>query len=208
MIIGHDSIIIMRELPWYEVQSSDFSMLIDDVNCNFVPEQPDIYQWRMNIAISPSVASSSEQIIRRIDQITKRPSGIIKDATINSTIKTSITIGGHGLTEKKSTNLFDFMKNKKVRIYTARFINSLKLAAPILYIGKADNLKKRIKQHLNNESDFSTNLINNYHLSFDDLVLYYCPVVDSDAEKAKDYLELLELISQRIINPFAVERMG
>ena len=128
---------------------------------------------------------------------------------IAPTISVDLTIGGLDLTEEKRRTLRKLANNDTGRKVLAEYVSSLSLLSPILYVGMADNLSVRLRQHLSGLTDFAHQLDQTYPFGFENLTFQYCPVISTvPTDKLQPVLTLLEMILQRSVSPPGVVRHG
>jgi len=120
-----------------------------------------------------------------------------------------VTIGGLDLTEEKHKTLRKLAHTDTGRRVLAQYVSSLSLLSPVLYVGMAENLSVRLKQHLSGLTDFAHQIEEIYPFGFENLTFQYCPVISSvPTDKLQPVLTLLEMILQRSVSPPGVVRPG
>jgi len=121
-----------------------------------------------------------------------------------------IKIGGGGLTETKMKTLESISGNSQLRGFVINYLESLSQFCPAIYIGKSNNLRVRVKQHLDGETGLVAYIEDLLQLHWQDLQFQFFTTSKNTnmSDQAKATQELLELIAQRVLAPFATERPG
>ena len=178
-----------------------------------LPTNPGVYIWRY----WPSPNSlNKEGLIKFINELNASfpiYEEILKNNRATFTMQRTAfgERGGEGLlginkANKKIQNLLKYMETDQVsREKLASILETMISTAPPLYIGKADNIKTRLIQHFNLETDFSVRLkeslipIKDIYVSF---------LIDEVSEEDKIITTGIEEILQRITNPPLTKRYG
>lgn len=178
-----------------------------------LPTNPGVYIWRY----WPSPNSlNKEGLIKFINELNASfpiYEEILKNNRATVTMQRTAfgERGGEGLlginkANKKIQNLLNYMETDQVsREKLASILETMISTAPPLYIGKADNIKTRLIQHFNLETDFSVRLkeslipIKDIYVSF---------LIDEVSEEDKIITTGIEEILQRITNPPLTKRYG
>ncbi|MBH0011433.1 hypothetical protein I6F66_05000 [Pseudoalteromonas sp. NZS100_1] len=178
-----------------------------------LPTNPGVYIWRY----WPSPNSlNKEGLIKFINELNASfpiYEEILKNNRATVTMQRTAfgERGGEGLlginkANKKIQNLLKYMETDQVsREKLASILETMISTAPPLYIGKADNIKTRLIQHFNLETDFSVRLkeslipIKDIYVSF---------LIDEVSEEDKIITTGIEEILQRITNPPLTKRYG
>ncbi|KUJ82964.1 hypothetical protein AWR36_010500 [Microbulbifer flavimaris] len=96
-------------------------------------------------------------------------------------------------------------KSKENRIALATLIECLLGQAPPVYIGKANNLQKRLLQHFEGKTDFSGRLAKT-SIPLEDIYISY--IKDEISLSDESITTTMEEILQKITNPPLVSRYG
>ena len=199
----------MSEFVWYRLESDSYAEVLTESDGTIITEDPGIYAWRLSFSYPDGVLSSSQSMQQWIQRICRRPSLKCKNGKIAPTISVDLTIGGLDLTEEKRRTLRKLANNDTGRKVLAEYVSSLSLLSPILYVGMADNLSVRLRQHLSGLTDFAHQLDQTYPFGFENLTFQYCPVISTvPTDKLQPVLTLLEMILQRSVSPPGVVRHG
>jgi uncharacterized protein YjiS (DUF1127 family) len=115
------------------------------------------------------------------------------------------------LSPLKRTQLEDLARDERFRFYAARVVEAAAILQAPLYVGKAEDLQRRIRQHLEPMSDLSVRL-RDAGIRIGDCTLAYSMVeereISSDWELAPQHLFLMEELITRICRPGFVARPG
>lgn len=198
----------MLDFTWYQLDSDSFPEVLAEKDGTVITDRPGVYAWRLAFTFPDDVLHSSQAMQAWIEKICIRPSAKLKNGRITTSISTDLTIGGVGLTKEKHRTVEKLSSTKNGRAILASYVASLHAFSPVLYVGMAENLSVRLKQHLNGQTDFANQINNTYPFGFDDLTFYYCPIGDSPSDKHQKVLTLLEMIFQRSVSPPGVTRAG
>lgn len=199
----------MTEFNWCQLESDSFAEVLTESDGTMITEDPGIYAWRLSFTYPDSVLSSSQSMQQWIHRICRRPSLKYKNGKIAPSISVDLTIGGLDLTEEKRKTLSRLAHNDTGRRVLAEYVSSLSFLSPILYVGMAENLSVRLRQHLSGLTDFAHQLDQIYPFGFENLTFQYCPVISTvPTDKLQPVLTLLEMILQRSVSPPGVVRPG
>lgn len=178
-----------------------------------IPSEPGTYYW----VYSPwkKKCEDFESLIRRIqkfssvvlsfDEVFKSQKTLIKvnEITFNDYNSNSFL----GLSQKGKNCLIAFLeKSVDNRNKFCNFMHELALYRPF-YIGKADDLQRRIKQHM--RGDGSSRIMEKIRLSdisFDEIYVGYEKIVYSEAHP--DILNVFEELTQRLLRPQLTKKYG
>ena len=177
----------------------------------YVPESPGIYLWRRNFNAGTSIVGSKVEFIKWLEKVTSQPNAVIDATQITHCVQSAgYFVGGGGLTEEKQTSLDRLANNPKFRRMLQRYIETLSDFTPPIYIGEADSLLSRVKNHLSGDTNLQTYVEDKLGLSWKDLTFQFFVTSKhkkvTDDKKSKQ--ELFELISQRLLAPFGTRRPG
>ena len=88
-------------------------------------------------------------------------------------------------------------------------MSSLNTYAPIIYVGKADDLQERLLSHLRTDSDLSCYIKDSLQRDWRYLTLHYYELPEKNyGEHATELVEALEMIAQKALSPHGVKRQG
>ena len=109
-----------------------------------------------------------------------------------------------GLSEKKLELFKDFiLENVNNRIYFNNYLKYIMFQKPF-YVGKADNLRSRLNQHINGKTKL-LKLFEENNFEEDSIWIGYIELQDTFKEEVNS---VFEEITQRILKPGLVERPG
>lgn len=176
-----------------------------------IPKKSALYLWRRRIFCDTSNISSKSDFQSWMRNLALTPVGVVGPHQITHCVALDgITIGGGGLTSEKERILAELSEKRAARVYLARIIESLgQFTAPI-YVGNANDLYLRIKQHLNGETTLEEYLGDELKLRWQDIELQFCELSEypTKSEKEKEVQELLEFLGQRLLAPIGTKRPG
>ncbi len=188
------------------VDAANNSRLVD---C--LPKQPGVYLYKRSLRCPPNCLTSSTDCFAWIKSLTSQPSARLGKRQINHCVWIDgLSIGGGGLTLTKELLASESCKNPKMRRLIVSFVESLSDYMPVIYAGQTDCLLTRTRQHLNGETGLYEYIREMLKLDWTDLELRFMPLAPTTdmSVDARAVQELLELVTQRILAPFATERPG
>jgi hypothetical protein len=121
-----------------------------------------------------------------------------------------LQIGGGGLTGDKLATAAAACEKRAVRETLIAFVESLSDFTPILYSGQTNSIAKRTLQHINGETGLQEYVYEVLGLSWEQLEMRYAVLGKPTdfSNEARSIQELFELVTQRVLAPFATERPG
>lgn len=203
----------MSRIPkWRAIDASELIDPIDETTVpKSIPACPAIYLWRRRYAPPDDAKTSAEACMAWIHEVTSQPAARIGRKPLSHCVWTDgIQIGGGGLTSNKEQLLQRMSAKRATRESVLNYIETLSAFALPIYIGESDNLRKRVKQHLDGHTGLGDYLEQYLGIAWRDVTLHYCVLSSSPemSEAAKSLQEMFELLAQRILVPFATERPG
>lgn len=182
-------------------------------NSDQLPESPGVYVWRY----WPSFKSlDSDDILETLKSwCAKQPTFI--ETTGNSRIETQITrfpfgrgnsntILGIDIGSAKGTRfLIALQESEQNRELLISILDSIVCLSQPIYVGKADNIKLRLEDHLARRSDL-LNDIEQQKISFEDVYISF--ILDPVSTADNTITTTLEEILQRLTNPPLTKRIG
>lgn len=170
-----------------------------------IPTSPGVYAWYKRLSLDDTTdtnfKSSIEEMLR--GQIRGKVVPPIMEGTTKSA---RVQIGQRNLdlSSSKSTVVDSIKQDSKNRTEFAQLVLRASVLQPPLYVGRADNLRRRIIHgHVSGRSDFSKYITP--YLSFSEMVLSYLEIADYLPSKTN---ELLEVLIACVSAPLHSERMG
>lgn len=171
-----------------------------------------IYVWRRNLLPPPHVVQNAHQLNAWLTECLAKPYADLPAISLAHFLYLrGIVLGGGSLSEVKAATLKLSLQEMRNRHWLRAFLGSLNDLAPPLYVGEADNLARRVRDHLRGDTDFASILREKIKLSWDTLTLLYCPLpaqFASDSAGAKDRRTLLEMIAARLLLAGCTTRPG
>jgi len=111
-----------------------------------------------------------------------------------------------GISENKSKKLRDYIKSEENRRKFNDFLKSAIFSRPF-YVGKADDLHKRLKDHSSGRSKILSQ-IRSQGINNEDIWVGYFELNDFNEKNDKQINDVFEEIFQRIVKPGLTQRPG
>ncbi|MEZ9714383.1 hypothetical protein AB4267_16065 [Vibrio cyclitrophicus] len=111
-----------------------------------------------------------------------------------------------GLTDKKIAQLESLLDEKEKIEPLCNVFEMMLYMLPPLYIGKANIISNRVKQHINRSSSTLLDKLDNANISHGDVYISF--IEDKLSLPGKDMSDLMEIIFQRVTNPVFTDRQG
>ena len=170
-----------------------------------------VYLWRRRIVAPRHVASNSHQLSQWLDRALAVPYSLVGPSQITHYITSrGFAIGGGPLSVAKQVTLKPISVDPSLRVMLGEYVASLSDFTPPLYVGETGNVRRRVREHMNGETQFSQTLQLEIGLGFSDVVLYYLnlgPSTDGEEDKHASRT-LLEAIACRLTLAGNVRRIG
>jgi len=181
--------------------------------CSFedVPESAGIYIWRLKVAPQINPAAPIATFLQTLEQQLERPSAVLPQREFPTARLGEISIGGGRLTEEKREFLRSNYGHQFARDNLAAFCCNLEQFSPVIYVGKAINLRERLRSHHRGQTDLKEYIMNTLRRDWRDMsVSFMCLPPDhcEAPETTNQLLAALEMISQLALAPHGVRRMG
>jgi hypothetical protein len=177
--------------------------------CERLPAAPAIYAWFRTIRVPQN--RGPEEFVRSILDAIEAPAAPDWRAKLGP-MHTNTLESRSELSQSKRALLETLAVNDGFRQYTARIVEAAAVLQAPLYVGKAQDLQRRTRQHLDPMSDLSVRL-REAEIRIDDCTLAYA-IVEDETEVADSWaveprvLFLIEEIITRICRPGFVARPG
>ena len=177
-----------------------------------IPDKPGVYIWRY----WPNMHShSAEKILELIDKLQNNfPSQreILENSRV-SVIVERTPFGKKddgkflGLNNKAKIDSFKAIieKSEESRLSLIHTLEVLVASSPPIYIGKANDLRGRLSEHFNYETDLLNN-IDDAGIDLQDIYISY--LIDDISSEADAVTTTIEEILQRLTNPAYTKRYG
>ena len=202
----------MARLVWKVIHAAELGDALESSTLGqLVPRQPAVYLWRRKFIAPSSCRSSQEACQEWVKHVVGPPAATLTRRQLSHCVWTNgLQIGGGELTREKQQTLEDVSVQSERRRFLIDYIEALTEFTTPIYVGQAVDLRKRITQHLKGDTGLYEYVTGQLRLSWDDLELRYLIVSSSThlSEDARLLLQLLELVTQRVLAPFGTERPG
>ena len=178
-----------------------------------LPESPAIYLWRLRFGARLEQRGGMKAFMVQLNQELEKPVGSVEPVMMGTTVLIGHTkIGGGKLSEKKQQFLFDNYGNEAARADIVHFYESLDCFAPVLYVGKSQAVRTRLKQHLDGETNLRSYLHDSLERDWRSVTLSVLPlpaaVCKQDPALSAELLGVFEMITQLALAPHGVIRQG
>ncbi len=170
-----------------------------------------MYLWRRRIVAPERSISSADACEEWINEVVEQPAARIKRKQLTHCVWTDgLQLGGGGLTPEKARTLDEAVRRADRRKLFVRYVEGLSQFTPPIYVGQTGDLRARVGQHLKGDTQLYSYVRDTLALAWEDLDLRYLQVSESASlsDESRVLLELLELITQRVLAPFGTERPG
>ena len=202
----------MARLVWKAIHAVE---LIDAIEANtleqLVPKKPAVYMWRRRLLAPSSCLSSADACHDWVRDMVSVPAATVSPRRLSHCVWTNgLRIGGGELTHEKQRTLRSVSIQPSQRRLLADYVEALtEFTAPI-YVGQTVDLRHRVTTHLKGDTGLSEYVETQLGLSWNELDLRYLTLSGSTdlSDQARQLLELLELVTQRVLAPFGTERPG
>jgi hypothetical protein len=197
---------------WVQIDGAELFDARDEGRLkDLVPNVAGLYVWRRKLVAPTSCKSSSQDFRNWVLELAEQANARLGRRALSHCVwSEGIQVGGGGLTENKVQTLDAIAANSKLRRLVISYIESLSDFHPAIYIGEADNLCKRVKEHIDGETGLHQYADKFLELKWEDLRFCYFKTSKTPgvSTHAKSIQELLEMIAQRALAPFATNRPG
>jgi hypothetical protein len=172
--------------------------------CERLPAAPAVYAWFRTLRLQPNL--DPETFAARLESLVAARAAPDHSARLGP--MHGVTLEARSdLSSRKSLDLHRLATSEVFRTYVATVVEKASLLQAPLYVGKAQHLQRRIRQHLDPASDLATRL-REIDIRLDECVLAYVIVEAADPHIEGESLTLLEEIITRICRPGFVLRPG
>ena len=202
----------MPRLVWKTQDATELVEAIDSESLDdLLQDRPAVYLWRRRFSAPSGCISDAKTCESWISEVSSQPLGRVRRKSIAPCLWTEgLQVGGGGLSPDKQNTLEAACAARSQRQVLVNFLEGLSDFTQPMYIGQTNNLKVRVKQHLCGETGLQSYVFDTLGLSWDDIQFRYINLSKSKkmSAEARALQELLELIAQRSLAPFATERPG
>ena len=185
----------------------DFSSVLGGaaVACERLPDQPAVYAFFRNIRL-PSKNSSPEEFLAAIGAAITARGAPDRSSKVGPLHTVRLECWSE-LSDTKSSSLDLLAQDHDFRGFLRTIIETASLLQSPLYVGKADKLQHRIRQHLNPMSDLAVRL-REANITLNGCTLAYAIVDQCPVPLNLQTMTLIEEIISRICRPGFVRRIG
>src|SRR5687768_15471347 len=114
-----------------------------------VPDHGAIYAWKRKFQAPSGIVTDPVAFAEWIANTVRTPCAILPERQLSHYLLLhGVSIGGSALTDAKLETLKEWAAEPKSRRWLLAMIESIGSLAPPLYIGEADDLARRVKDHL------------------------------------------------------------
>lgn len=169
-----------------------------------IPESPGVYAWFKQIMLDET---NEENFVASVRDILEYQSWDVEMQTSPGkcgpySVEIHLKPHAPGLSESKQKIAEQLAKDQQQRAIMKRLVQEASVLQAPLYVGKSQNLSRRISQHLKGQSDFSKKLVHAVHPS--QLIVAYIETKDLMV-KAEELMEVLVGITA---SPRYAKRIG
>ena len=203
----------MARLVWKVIHATELSDALESSTLGqLVPGQPAVYLWRRKL-VAPSSCRSSQEACQEWVNTCRGGTGCCLDSPTAVTLCLDQRLADRRwrayageATDPEGGLCFKRTRRRLLIDY----IEALTEFTNPIYVGQTLDLRKRITQHLKGDTGLYEYVTEQLRLSWEDLELRYLIVSSSIhlSEDARLLLQLLELVTQRVLAPFGTERPG
>ena len=205
---------MMQNLRDAQVVLSNFRLSTLDFYIQFyndIPSKPGVYSWSFwpfrEFHVNDSNFDELVRIVKKFGEI-----NLNQPENANTGYKFSVSVVEQGLnnnmlglSEKKFELLIRYLqRSENNRKYFLDFFKKIILNKPF-YVGKADNLNERLRQHFNRNNSDLLNQLENRKINFSDILINF-EVIEEHLES--NINSVFEEITQRILKPALTKRPG
>ncbi len=196
-------------IAWTTIDGGDLLDARDEGRISdLVPFNAGIYLWRRKLVAPNSCKASGQAFCSWIVGLTQQASARMGRRSLSHCVwADGMQVGGGGLTDDKEETLKSIATNSKLRRIVISYVESLSEFCPPIYIGEANDLSERVKDHIRGDTALLPYVEGLLHLQIQDLQFqYFVTNKNPDVSvEAKAIQELLEIIAQRVLAPFATD---
>ena len=179
-----------------------------------VPAVSGIYVWKLAVRPRDRVRHGG-LMVDHIDARCTAPVGKAKGRLVGALINVNnLTIAGKPLPNDKRALLKQKAdRSPNFQLWMERFLETLDGFAPSLYVGETNNLRTRVRAHLNGDTDFGKEIQNNTDLIWENFDFYFIKLdsftpPNGDTAESTRFRKSLEWITTMISTSGYVDRAG
>ena len=172
---------------------------------DYIPSLSGIYCWKVNPYRKTLLPSDYDGILEQVCRLMTLPQFESGYTRINhSLISRGFSHRGEPISGDKYTRLREWLKETENAKWMISFLKDLSDFMPNLYVGKSENIGKRVGQHLSGTSNFGKKISDSADLSWEDLLISWRVIPDADSQ----LLEAVELVTTVVSLSGYVEKAG
>lgn len=202
----------MAGVKWRSYTSVDLLQQRDSGTLgSLIPALPGIYIWRRAFNVADAEELSADEFVRWVVGQCSRPVARVSRVALSHCLTShGISIGGGDLPPDKLNALEVVATDHRMRNVVLGYIAQLSAFAPPIYVGQTDDLYERLRSHLDGQTGLVAYVTESLGLTLTDLRVDFVQTGTSrdSSPKAVRNRQLLETIAQRVLAPFAVQRIG
>ena len=191
----------MKFRLWHSVLGSELDRAFNrnEPLSDVLSTGPAIYVWRRNLNPPLHLIQNAQKMSAWLSECLGQSYAEVPPKDMAHFIHLhGISVGGGSLSLRKQETLNNALLKRENREWLREFLRSLNDFTPPLYIGEADSLSSRIREHLRGDTNFAEILQNKLRLSWSKLILCYCPLDGqscTESGNSKDWRTLLEMMA-------------
>jgi hypothetical protein len=178
---------------------------------SLIPSLPGIYIWRRAFNIADAEELSADEFVKWVVGQCSRPVAKVSRVSLSHCLTShGLSIGGGELPPDKLNALELVATDHRMRNVVLGYIAQLSAFAPPIYVGQTDDLNERLRSHLDGQTGLEIYVTGSLGLTLADLRVDFVQTGTSrdGSQNAIRNRQLLETIAQRVLAPFAVQRIG
>jgi len=199
---------------WDSISGAELerAFLREEPLSDLLHEDQAIYLWRRNLTAPSHVIHDAGSMVDWLMECLSTPAAEVPAMDIAHFLHLKgISVGGGSLTDVKRSTLKELLEPVQGRQWLSGLLESLSAFAPPLYVGETDNLARRARQHLREETDFAKILLAKLKLSWVNLDLWYTPIpgaLSGSGTSGKAYRTLIEMLTAHLVIAGCTSRPG
>lgn len=191
---------ISRKLAplWVQESGAELKQLYDGGESLgiLLPRQPAVYIWKLTLTPDVLQKADPNEYTDWLNRLCSAPLGIVRDTQLSHYLHLSnIELRGRGLPDSKRRFFRSFLSNLTARRWMTQYLAELSTHLPALYVGEADNLQQRVRQHIAGESQFGAQIAAMGELNWQMMSLFYVKVDNGDSNAAAAARRSLEYLT-------------
>ena len=176
-----------------------------------VPNSPAIYTWRLRLEPSRAELSSQMALVDHLRRVSEIPLASFVPTVNDRRLRSKgYEIGGSGLTVEKINSLGELAEHKSGREFLAKFLKLLQARLPAIYTGETDNVRRRVREHIDGTTDFAISWVDDCGYGWDRLQFAYLvlPGEEFSGKEGKRARTALEYFAAQVSLSGYTDRAG